>query len=283
MPMRYLLAVSGGIDSVVLLDMLVRTKEHELIVAHFDHGVRPDSASDARFVQELAAAYSVPFVMHREELGSKASEELARSRRYAFLRSEAKKHEAVIVTAHHGDDCIETICINATRGTGWRGLAVLDSKLVRRPLLSFTKSDLWAYALDHRLEWVEDSTNSEDAYLRNRLRRVIALHLPPENRSALLDLWRRQKELKQAIDKEAADFIQPFNEYSRYLFITIDELSAGELLRGAIVARTQASPTRPQIERALVAIKTARAGSSFELGAGVTLLFKRGTFIVKTP
>ena len=67
--MVYLVAVSGGIDSVVLLHMLVQEGEHDLTVAHFDHGIRDDSAADARFVEELAAQYGLPYVGKREELG----------------------------------------------------------------------------------------------------------------------------------------------------------------------------------------------------------------------
>jgi tRNA(Ile)-lysidine synthase len=82
--MKYLVAVSGGIDSVVLLHKLVAAGEHELVVAHFDHGIREDSAEDARFVKGLAEHYGLPFVMKREELGKTAGEEQARTRRYAF-------------------------------------------------------------------------------------------------------------------------------------------------------------------------------------------------------
>ena len=79
---RYIVAVSGGVDSVALLDMLARLSDHELIVAHFDHGIRSDSAEDALFVSGLAEQYGLPFEMRREELGSNASEDLARTRRY---------------------------------------------------------------------------------------------------------------------------------------------------------------------------------------------------------
>ncbi len=67
--MKYLVAVSGGIDSVVLLDILVKDAQHELIVAHFDHGIREDSADDERFVRGLAAQYGLPFTSRRTELG----------------------------------------------------------------------------------------------------------------------------------------------------------------------------------------------------------------------
>ncbi|HEX7483763.1 MAG TPA: tRNA lysidine(34) synthetase TilS [Candidatus Saccharimonadales bacterium] len=279
--MRYLVAVSGGIDSVVLLDQLVKADEHELIVAHFDHGIREDSAADARFVEELAASYRLPFVSIREELGKRASEELARTRRYLFLRTMAKEHNATIVTAHHADDVIETIAINLQRGTGWRGVAVLQTAGIFRPLLDQTKQQLRDYALTHQLEWVEDATNATDAYLRNRLRSCITTKLPSEDRQKLRIIWHAQVELKQAIDAQTAELLEPL-EQSRYLMTHADNLSALELLRAVVVAQTNASPTRPQLQRALLAIKTARPHTMYEIGSGVTLRFTARTFIVET-
>src|SRR5690606_15740277 len=116
---------SGGVDSVVLLDILARSDRYDLTVAHFDHGMRPDSAADARFVEGLAAQYGLDFIGKREELGVQASEDRARSARYDFLFAEAKKRSAVVATAHHLDDVVESIAINIVRGTGWRGVAVL--------------------------------------------------------------------------------------------------------------------------------------------------------------
>lgn len=280
--MRYLVAVSGGIDSVVLLDQLVSQGEYELIVAHFDHGIRSESAADARFVQALAAQYGLPFVTRREELGAQASEAYARRRRYAFLREMAHVHHATIVTAHHADDVIETIGINLTRGTGWRGVAVMQTPGIYRPLLSRTKAELREYALEKRLEWVEDSTNASGQYLRNRLRARFARHFSAAQTRAVLDIWRRQLALKTAIDEELAEFIRQ-NEHSRYQLSYADERSALELLRAIIVAKARMSPTRPQLERALLAIKTARPHTTFEIGAGVKLLFSVRGFIVETP
>lgn len=279
---RYLLAVSGGVDSVVLLDRLAKSGEHELIVAHFDHGIRPDSAADARFVGALAKKYGLPFITKREELGKEASEELARDRRYRFLRAAAKEHNARLVTAHHSDDVIETIAINSVRGTGWRGLAVLDAPDITRLLLTKTKQEIRDYALEHRLEWVEDSTNSETKYLRNRIRLKTTSLLPYEDKRTILNAWQRQLLLKQEIREEAERLLEA-NSQSRYFFTHIDLSVACELLRILIRKEARVGITRPQAGRVLMAVKTAKPGSRYDVAEGIYLQFTARTFIVKTP
>jgi len=269
---KYVVAVSGGVDSVVLLDMLAQVPENDIIVAHFDHGIRPESPEDALFVGALASQYGYPFEMTREELGPDASEELARNRRYAFLRELAETHDAQLVTAHHADDAVETVAINLHRGTGWRGLAVLDSG-ISRPLLGSTKSDLIEYARRRNLTWREDSTNATDAYLRNRLRRDI-VGLTADQKQQILALRAQQVETKKHIDAEVLNLIGEGPEYSRYFFMHIPKSVAVECLR----AITKAKLTRPQLERALVAIKTAHAKSLHHAGAGLTLEFTTRNF-----
>jgi tRNA(Ile)-lysidine synthetase-like protein len=279
---RYLVAVSGGVDSVVLLDKLVREGGHELVVAHFDHGIRSDSAADARFVKQLALLYSLPFVVKREELGTSASEDEARRRRYTFLREQAERHNARIVTAHHADDVVETIAINILRGTGWRGLSVFDTEGIERPQLGSTKEEIYKYALSHRLEWVEDSTNASDTYLRNRIRRTIFRMLTKEQKEKLLHLWKEQVRIKRQIDPLLLGYVQTNGIYERHDIIMADMQTACELVRAAIVSMTKMSPTRPQLERAVLAIRTARAGTSHNVGDGVKLSFLQRTFLVQT-
>lgn len=279
--MKYVVAVSGGVDSVVLLDMLVREGGHELVVAHFDHGIREDSVLDAQFAQRLAQKHNLTFETRREELGARASEELARERRYAFLRSVADKYGAVIATAHHMNDSAETIAINLTRGTGWRGVAVLASDMYR-PLLDKTKYEILSYAESKGLDWREDSTNASDAYLRNRLRRKLT---DDDTVLQLAAIRARQVEIRDAVDDEAVRLLGDGDGgYSRYFFIQIDQAAAIELLRSLAVQTLGHSLTRPQLERSLLAIKTARAGSEFPFGRA-RLLLKKKTFVlsVKTP
>lgn len=281
--MKYIVAVSGGVDSVVLLHYLVKEGRHDLVVAHFDHGIRTDSTDDARFVEGLAALYSLPFVVEHATLGSEASEERARIKRYAFLRAAAKKYNATVVTAHHANDVIETIAINLQRGTGWRGLAAVNGAYIERPLLNLTKEQIRAYALRHRLEWVEDSTNASDRYLRNRLRRTISKHLNEEAKSAVFSLWKQQVRLADEIDMLTALSVRSDNLYERYIWIMADTPSALELLRAVILAKSGTSPTRPQLERALLAIKVAPPGARHDVGGGIYMQFSQRTFIVQTP
>jgi len=268
----YIIAVSGGVDSVVLLDMLSKLKDHTLIVAHFDHGIREESSLDADFVGRLAETYGHVFETLREELGPGASEDRARTRRYAFLRSVAKKHNGRIVTAHHTDDVVETIAINFTRGTGWRGLAVLDSDIIR-PILHMTKAELIDYAERRGLGWREDSTNASDVYLRNRIR-MQAKKLDIDIKRQLLALRAQQIDSKQQIEKDIVKLIGDGPLYSRYFFTHVHTRVAVECLRQL----TKGQLTRPQLERVLLAIKTAQPKSSYQAGSGLTFDFSTRNF-----
>lgn len=278
----YIIAVSGGVDSVVLLDKLVKRGGMRLIVAHFDHGIRDDSADDARFVGELAQHYGLEFETRREGLGAGASEALARERRYAFLQEVSRRHDnAPIVTAHHADDVIETIAINLQRGTGWRGLAVLDSEVVR-PLLQVSKQAIITYALQNKLTWHEDSTNLDAAYLRNDFRERIKAHLSDDDKTQLRALWQTQLHLKREIDYETEKILAGSDHvYSRHFFTSIDTASALELLRAACYRELGLSPTIPQRERALHAIKTLQPGKIFEIGDGIRLVCSLRTFSIQ--
>ena len=279
---KLVLAVSGGVDSVVLLDMLSKRPGLELVVAHFDHGIRDDSADDVEFVAGLAKKYGLLFETKREELGKKASEEMARTRRYEFLREVARKYDAKLVTAHHGDDVIETIAINLSRGTGWRGLSAMDSDIIR-PLTDMTKSEIMDYAKKNKLTWREDSTNNSDDYLRNRIRRRLE-KLDNDSKRQLLGLWAEQKHLKSEINKEVQHLViqgstkdNGFISYNRYFFTHIDEASAVECLRQIVDARL----TRPQMIKVLHAIKTIKSRKVFHAGSNVLLNFTARNFKVE--
>lgn len=265
--MKYIVAVSGGVDSVVLLDVLWRTRRHELVVAHFDHGIREGSAGDARFVEALAKRYGLPFEVRREELGERSNEEFARQRRYNFLFDIAKKYGGRVVTAHHKDDVVETIALNISRGTRWRGLAVMSDARIIRPLVGQSKQDIYNYAMRHHLEWCEDETNLTDKYARNRVRSEINRSLSAEIRDELAELWREQRELRQEIETEAQNFENQMT--NRYFLINVPLSVVEELLYEYVLKTTGTSLLTLQLEKLILAIKTGRPGTKWHIAPNV--------------
>ena len=270
-----LVAVSGGVDSIVLLDKLYRSGRRDLIIAHVDHGIRKDSADDAQFVKSIAERLGLPFELTTLKLGSHASEDTARQARYDFLRKMAQRHQAMIVTAHHADDVVETVAINLTRGTGWRGLAVLGAPDIMRPLTGLFKSELIDYAQAHSLEWHEDSTNQTGRYLRNRIRSRCQT-LTKDEKSQLLALWATQKHNAEQIDLE----VQALVTDKRHFYIMTNDNIAIEVLRSFLLQHS-VRLTTPQLRRALHAIKAALPKTRFALDGRMYLYFSSTTVHVE--
>jgi tRNA(Ile)-lysidine synthase TilS/MesJ len=149
---------------------------------------------------------------------------------------------------------------------------VLDSDTFR-PLLHLTKAELVDYALHHQLEWREDSTNSSDAYLRNRLRKKTQ-RLEDDIKRQLHALRAQQIESKHAIDAEVMALVGEGPSYSRYFFSHVPAAVAVECLRHI----TKGQLTRPQLHKVLLAIKTAKPKSSLTAGSGVTIDFTTRNF-----
>ncbi len=271
----YIVAVSGGVDSVVLLDATVKQfGADRIIVAHVHHGIRPESDEEFMFVEGLARQYGVAFEGTRLGLGAETSEELARNARYDFLRRLAKKYDAPIVTAHHADDIIETIVLHLQRGTGWRGLSVMGAKNIWRPLAWYFKKDILVYAQKHELEWREDKSNVDSRYARNRVRPLVS-QLPDNIKQEVLALWHSQRELAREIDEEARSLLSN----SRHFYIMVPARVAREVLR-AYLLRFSIGLTRPQLDSALLSIKTAKPGTLHSLDNLSFLSFRRDNFIL---
>ena len=257
--MKKILAVSGGIDSVVMLHMF--RDDPDVVVAHFDHGIRPNSRDDCDFVEQLANSYGRPFFAKHAKLGANCSEETARKARYDFLRQLAKEQNGQIYTAHHRDDLVETVVINYLRGTGWRGLAPLNNSDIVRPLINMTKKDIYRYATEHDLRFREDQTNSDETYLRNRVR--FALQAASEfDKAKITELAFRQRELATEIDSILAETGSNAN-HPRTIFQQNDPVSL-EYLR-YILGQQGISLTRPQLYRAIDAICVYAPGKKYSL------------------
>ena len=178
-----LLAVSGGADSVALLDLMCCVGEElelKLAVAHVAHGISAEAAEVVPHVQELAQTYGVPFHLEELALGSEATETVARHARYGALRSIQKELGALyLATGHHQDDQVETVLYRFLRGSGVAGLAGIPSKgpngLVR-PLLRFGRAELEAWLVQRfpdaaaRPPLFDDPANADVRHDRSWLR-----------------------------------------------------------------------------------------------------------------
>ncbi|MBW2708761.1 MAG: tRNA lysidine(34) synthetase TilS [Deltaproteobacteria bacterium] len=179
---RVLVAVSGGPDSVVLLDVLDRLKESfslDLVVAHFDHSLRPDDDEhETRFVATLAASKNIPFVTQKalSPLGESGMslEEAARDRRYEFLDHAKKAHGGhKIALGHTLDDQAETVIMRLLRGSGPAGLSGIPpvrNRDIVRPLIEITRQEIEGYIAHRDLQYITDPSNFEKHHLRNRIR-----------------------------------------------------------------------------------------------------------------
>jgi tRNA(Ile)-lysidine synthetase-like protein len=265
-PGKYIVAVSGGVDSVVLLNMLSNVPAIQLVVAHFDHGIRDDSGEDAKLVEQMANEYELPFELGEAKLGPNASEAEARQARYAFLRQVREKYGArAIITAHHQDDVLETAILNLLRGTGRKGLTALANRedLVR-PLLHISKTAIKKYAQQHNLAWREDSTNASDRYARNYIRNYIVPRFSIEHKAELLAVIERSRETNNALDVIITEILKQGGQagiLDRYTFIMLPHAAAREVMAAWLRSRQIREFDKPTIERLVVAAKTGRAGS----------------------
>lgn len=285
---KIILAVSGGVDSMVMLDMICRSGKYssgDIIIGHFDHGMRENSALDAEFVRRKAKEYGVEFRLGKGELGKKADEAMARKARYEFLKQ--IEPGAMIFTAHHLDDLVETVAINLVRGTSWRGLGGLSRAGIRRPFLEreliyepMDKAAIFEYAAKRKLEFREDQSNSSDEYLRNRIRHgtnnsIGVMEMSFEQKMVIFELWQRQKALRAEIDAATAALLPDDGVWERKWFQRMEELARAEVRAQAQgLAQSQGAGETREAGRVeeiwegwrLVALELLRAGT---LRAGI--------------
>lgn len=231
---RVLIAVSGGVDSVVLLDMMCRLPSdlRPIIgVAHVNHQLREVSDVEEQFVQELAAAYDVPCYCYRWAEGANLQtgiEYEAREIRYQFFEQVMMDQQFnVLLTAHHQDDQAETVLMKLIRGglleekTGIPRQRTFGPGKIIRPLLDYTKVELCQYAAEHKLTYKEDASNASDQFLRNRLRHDVLPQLQAENPQAVAHLSEFAQEL--------AELVEAYQPYLQELLVKVIELDEESL------------------------------------------------------
>lgn len=261
---------------MVLLDLLCKTPGLEIVVAHFEHGIRRDSDEDRKLVQQAAKQYGVPFIYEHGKLGPMVSEAAARNSRYAFLNRVKEQYGAkVIITAHHEDDLIETAVLNILRGTGRKGLSSLASTDdIVRPLLSVPKQAIRDYAVANSITWHEDSTNESDAYLRNYIRHHIMPKLGEAGREKLLLHIRSAQAVNPDIDKLLNKDLEEHSTdegLDRKWFIMQPYGVSCELMAAWLRQHALRDFDRRTIERLVVAAKASKPGKVANVNAGYFL------------
>ncbi len=283
---KIVVAVSGGVDSVVLLDFLVRFfrnkngqkwLEENLIVAHFEHGIRgKESQEDCEFVRRLAGKDRLKFEFKHGNLGENSSEERARNARYIFLRKIAKRENAIIFTAHHKNDLAETFALNLARGGGWRAVACFDSPDIERPFLRFSKLEILKMAKQQGLIWREDSTNFSQKYARNRIRKT--LNFSKKDLDSIFKIWQRQIELRCEIEKITQEILFEIGDgwkFEREFFCMNSDEVCYEILREIMIRQSGKIPLSKQVWNLLRAIRTFKNGSKTQILGGHEVMFSK--------
>lgn len=288
---RLVLAVSGGVDSAVLLDAVarLRKKRHQVVVATIDHGT--GAAATEAVAQTAAAAAGHGLRVETERLApGRASEAEWRRQRWLFLRKVAAREGAAIATAHTRDDQVETVVMRLLRGAGARGIAGLyaDSD-IERPLLSASRADVQYYARSRHVAYFDDPTNLSAAFFRNRVR----LNLLPAIRAVrpgfdneILDLAHRAAQVRRAVDEIAETFVM---ESRPGRWVSVDAVALHDLtaegrrlLWPALALHAGAALDRRGIVR-LADLVACPAGSRVQVAGGLEAVRGRDTIRLGRP
>ena len=305
-----LIAVSGGVDSVVLFDAFFQLTEihnFQLSICHFNHKIRPaTSDDDEKFVRNLAQSYGINFYTETGDVKSYAkkrnqsTEMAARNMRYSFFERLSKSINANFVAlAHTANDTAETVLINLFRGSGLTGLSGippvrnLNKKIqIIRPFLPFKKEELKKYAEFRNINWHEDETNSLFLYTRNKIRHDLLKKIEIEYNPQIVETLNRTASLISAADSFVKEHIKPFIKTVKWnkdtstimiqiqLLKTIDKFIQGEIIQDQLEERFNLQGlTQDTIDR-IISLTDLDIGSVAEIGKSIIALRDRQYIII---
>lgn len=249
---KYLLALSGGPDSMALFHLLFEGGWN-FSVCHVDHGWRKESGDEAKKLEAMAKSHSIPFLLHQidsKDLEKGNREDFYRQKRLLFFKQQydAGGFDALFM-GHHADDQVETILKRVFEGSylthlsGMKEESYLNGMRILRPLLFAFKSDVYEYLKEHNISFFEDSTNQDTAYLRSRMRKEMIPYLEEQFGKAIKEnillLGKRIEECTDYVGRQARSKISriesgPFGHYLSTTFFSDgveSELIVRELLR----------------------------------------------------
>ena len=287
---RVVVAVSGGLDSMTLLDAVAHAMPARVLtVAAFDHRTGPAAHRAVRRVTAAAGSLGLPVRVGVAPTNLAPREAAWRDARWQFLRALAREHDAVVATGHTRNDHVETIFMRALRDSGARGLAALHAGAgVVRPLLSFTRAELESYAAERDLHWVEDPSNASLTHARNRARLEILPALEraqPGLTETLLSVsnraWALRRDVDQWIDANVDVHVAGALQVARSSLVSYDADQL-RVLWPALVSRVGLALDRRGTERLAAFTITGRPGARIQLSGrfealrvGETLMVRR--------
>ncbi len=272
---KVVVAVSGGVDSMVLLGLCLNYfQDGGIAVAHVNHNIRAGNKEEEIFIREYCEKKNIQYYSTVLEWGGneKQSEEQFRKKRYDFLESIREKTSSkFLLTAHHANDLLETFLFRLSRGAGIYGLLspkVLEGNLFR-PLLSVFKNEIQAYAVKHSILWKEDPTNQDDIYARNKIRNQVIPVLQSIHPTAETNILQYIEDLRAYqlyIESEIIKFLEvtPFPLEIK-VFKQMDSLFQKELLLFPL-RRYNFIPSRGQLNEVLKIIETEVGGKEVSFG-----------------
>lgn len=261
-----MVGVSGGMDSMVLLNCL-QVLRHRLGVQvhciHVDHGVRAQSQKDGEFVEGFCRQNSIPFTMAKLELPQGASEDTLRQHRYeVFFKVSQREKANFVAVAHHKDDQLETRLMRLLQGTGGLGLSameLLSSQKVLRPLLSFNRNQLKAYAKEVGLVWVEDETNQDTQKLRNWIRHDLLGLIKKDHPELLAPLSESLENLSEKKKKEASPTLD------RHELLTLEDQDVEEKIYSIMRYKSSSRVTRRHVLEFKKRLKSTQKKFTFKM------------------
>lgn len=288
-------AVSGGIDSMVLLDQLCSLRERlhlRLSVAHVNHRMRTASEEEYDFVRNRCQEYGVPFFgTELSPVKNGNFHQYARTERYAFFREVAQRTGSnKIALAHHADDQAETVLMRLVRGSGFIGYAGMAEKTEEngismiRPLLKVTKKEIVAYQQTNNLPFRQDASNDEDHYTRNRFRHHIVPTLAKEEPEYARKITQLSDYIRDAyvlIDRMSGDFLRDSVRFSETsadvpvaVFRTLDRIVAFDVVKKIAdrLSDNRLEINHRQLESALRLAKTDKPNAQTSLGMNLRIL-----------
>ncbi len=274
-----IIAVSTGVDSMVLLSILKNITSN-IVIVHFNHGKREESKLEEEFITKYANNHNIKLHTYKLEFDSnKNFQEEARIKRYELLFKTADEYNTnQIFIAHHGNDNIETILMKILRGSdifGYKGITSttsIDNKYtIFRPLINVSKGDIYTYAFDKNIEYFEDKSNNDNTYFRNNIRNSYVTKLVGDYPNSIekfnkfsSDLF----EISSFIEKEACKYID--DKINISIFNSLDIV-----LKKAIVSislRDRITLTSTTLDNILSSISSSNNNHTLDIGNGYKLV-----------